>query len=101
MRFSIDNVRNIANLIRELSVGLTKLSFSDNFDGFETEITIPAASVLSIRNQLSYVPTKRIILRQDKEAVISDSSTPWDDNFLYLENHHATNSVILTVQFIR
>lgn len=101
MKFSIEGIRKLANLITELSVGLIKLSFVDNFEAFETEITIPPATVLEIRNELDFIPSKRIIARQDKEAAISDSSTPWTLDFVYLENHDASNTVILTVIFIR
>jgi len=100
MRFSF-NHENIRNLMRELSNGLSKLTFRDNFQGFETEITIPAASVKQIRNEVDFIPSKRIIVRQDVEAAISDSTTEWTSDFVFLENHNATNQVILTVQFLR
>lgn len=101
MKFSIDNIRKLPNLIRELSVGLNKLTLLDNFEGFKITLTIPPATVGSIRNQLKFIPTERIILRQDKEATISDSSTEWSTDFVYLENHHPTNTVKLTVFFTR
>lgn len=101
MKFSIDNIRKLPSLIRELSVGLYKLSFLDNFEGFKTTVTILPSTTLPIRNELSFIPTERIILRQDKEAAISDSSTSWSKDFVYLENHDATNTVILTVFFMR
>lgn len=101
MKFSIDNIRNLPNLIRELSVGITKLAFSDNFEGFKTTVIITPSTVLKIRNQLKFIPSERIILRQDQEGAISDSVTPWTSDFLYLENHNATNTVTLTVFFTR
>ena len=101
MKVSIDHIRNLPNLIRELSIGLTKLAFPDNFEGFETTVVIPPSTVLAIRNKLSYIPSKRIILKQDVEAAISDSSTVWTTDFVYLENHNGSNTVTLKVFFMR
>ena len=101
MKFSIESIRKLTNLIRELSVGLTKLDFMDNFEAFEVEVTIPPATVLEIRNELDFIPSKRIIVKQDDEAAISDSSTAWTLDFVYLENHDANNTVIVTVIFMR
>lgn len=101
MRFSFQNVKNLANLVAELSVGLNKLDFTNNFEGFTTIVEIPALTVLKVRNELTFIPSRRIIMRQDADAVISDSATEWSRDFVYLENHHATNTVTLTVTFLR
>ncbi len=101
MRFSFQNLKNLTNLIAELSVGLNKLDFSNNFESFEAEVTIAPSTVLRIRNELTFIPTRRIIFRQDADAVISDSSTSWSRDFVYLENHSGSNTVNLTVTFLR
>ncbi len=101
MRFSFQNVKNLTNLISEISVGLNKLDFINNFESFEVQVEIPPVTVLRIRNELPSIPNRRIIARQDAEANISDSATEWSKDFVYLENHHATNTVILTVIFLR
>lgn len=101
MRFSFQNVKNLSNLMAELSVGLNKLDFINNFESFEAIVTIPPVTVLRIRNELTFIPSKRIIARQDADASISDSATKWSKDFVYLENHHATNTVNLTVIFLR
>ena len=101
MKFSLANIKKIIRLTKELEVGLTELSFKDNFDSFETEAIIEPSSVLSIRNELDSIPTGRIILRQNKEAAISDSLTDWNKNFVFLENHDSTNTVTLTVRFFK
>lgn len=101
MKFSLQNVKNLSNLIQQLTVGLTRLDLVDNFDAFSVNVQIPANSTISIRNQLTTVPNSRIILRQDVDAVISDSSTEWTDDFVYLTNNHPTNVVNLKVLFLR
>ena len=100
MKFSIDNIANIKKLIKELATGLTRLSFMDNFESFEKTVTIPATSVLQIRNELTFIPSKRIITRKDVAGDISDSTLPWTSNYVYLENHGA-NPVTLNVTFMR
>ena len=99
MKFSIDSIRDIKNLIRELSVGLTKLAFLDNFESFEWSGTIDATSTVTIRNKLKNVPTKRIIVKQSAGALISDSSTTWTTNFVYLQNHSATPVTVTVIFF--
>jgi hypothetical protein len=101
MKFGLEPIKDFTKLVRELAIGLTRLTFTQNFEAFQTEITIPANSTLAIRNQLSFIPSGRIILRQDAEAVISDSTTDWSLEYVYLQNHHATNPVTLTVLFLR
>jgi len=98
MRF---HFTTITRLIKELTNGLVKLNFGDNFDSFETTVTINASSVLAIRNELDVIPTKKIIVRQDLEAVISDSTTAWTTDFVQLENHNSSNNVTLTVIFFK
>lgn len=101
MKFSLANIKQIVRLIKELEVGLTKLSFNDNFDSFRKTVTITPSTVVAIRNELPSIPTGRIIIRQDVEAAISDSVTTWTKDFVYLENHNGLNTVILTVQFLK
>ena len=98
MKFSFTSLES---LIRELTNGLTKLTFGDNFESFETTVTINAFSVLAIRNELSVIPTRRMIVKQDLEAAISDSTTEWTKDFIYLENHNGSNNVTLTIIFMR
>lgn len=101
MKFGFEQIRDFTRLIRELSVGLGKLNFSQNFESFEVDVLLTANSTTRIRNELSFIPSRRIIVRQDAEAVISDSSTTWTANYVYLQNHHAANNVTVKVIFMR
>lgn len=101
MKFGLDRITSLTRLVKELSVGLIKLSFSDNFESFEETVSIPATTTAKIRNKLQVIPTKRVIVKQNLEGAISDSTTTWSKDFVYLTNHHATNTVILTVVFFK
>lgn len=101
MRFSLQNIKNLTNLIQELAVGLTRLDFRNNFEGFEASVFIEANSVTRIRNELTFIPTRRIILRQDTGVIVSDGLIPWTLSYLYLENHDPTEDVNLKVLFLR
>ena len=101
MRFSLGNIKNLPNLVKELIVGLNKLDFENNFETFVTTVTIAPSTVAKIRHNLQVIPTERIITRQNIDALISDSTTPWDNNFVYIENHDASNTVTLTIRFFK
>ena len=100
MKFSLDFIKGIPQLTKELSNGLAKLSLPDNFEGFETEVTIPSSSELAIRNEVSYTPSKYIIVNQTGNGLINRGSTAWSSNFLYLQNNGLVD-VTVTIQFLR
>lgn len=90
-------------MIRELNVGLSKMSLVDNFDSFVTTETIPAGTEVQIRNGLrnGQVPTYRIILRGDAGSVdVVDGDTAWNTNFVSLKNVGASPATV-TVLFLR
>lgn len=100
MKFNLERLRDVALLAKELAIGLTDLTFGDNFNSFEKEVTISATSNVQIRNQLKFIPTRYIIVSQTGNGLITKDSTEWTDNFLYLYNNGAT-SVTATVIFFR
>lgn len=94
---------DVKKIIRELQLGLTRLSFSDNFNSFIVEVDMPATTEVAIRNQLqdAGVPSQRIILRGgDGTQNITDGVTEWDQNYVYLKNQGAT-AVTITVAFLK
>lgn len=91
--------------LRDLTTGLFKISFKENFQSFTVEVAILAMTEVSISNQFSnsapgIIPSGRIIIRQKGEAVVLDGDTPWTDSLVYLKNPSA-NNVIITVVFFR
>ena len=86
---------------RELTLGLTRLNFEDNFDSFETTVTIAAGAEETIVNELDTIPTQRIIVRSDDGGRgIADGPTDWTQNFLYLKNYGGTDGTV-TVVFLK
>jgi hypothetical protein len=100
MKFSLDNITSLKQALTELAVGLKRLDLINNFRSFEVEVNIPAASELSIRNQLTNIPNGYIIRKQIGNAVVTASSTPWDKNYLYMQNHSLTDNVQVKIIFM-
>ena len=93
---------DLKKILRELQLGLNKLTFQDNFNSFTETVTIPATSELSIRNKLlNEVPSYRLIVRGgDGAQNIVDGDALWDENYVSLKNTGATD-VTFTVVFFR
>ena len=100
MKFNLERIEDIINLTRQLAVGLRDLTFGDNFKSFEITSDIAATTELKIRNQLSFVPTKYIIVSQTGAGQVTKGTSTWDENHLYLYNNGAS-SVTITVIFFK
>jgi hypothetical protein len=96
---------NFSRLIRTYSLadlvdGLRKLTFGENFQSFEVEVTIAAGAEQEIRNLLrDTVPTKRIIVRGNSNEVVY-GDTEWTTDFVYLKNIGASDATA-TVVFLK
>lgn len=92
--------------MRELTLGMTKINFDENFQSFTVkDVSIPAGQEVKISNQFKNrypgtVPSGRIIIRQKGNANIIDGETPWNSNSVYLRNP-STNNAVVSVIFIR
>jgi hypothetical protein len=74
-------------ILRELTNGLTKLDFSDNFQSFSVAVEIAAASELQIRNELDLIPTKWVIMDNIVGgANIERGDSEWTLDWIYLKN---------------
>jgi len=100
-KFRLEALKGLTDVIKELAVGLRNLTFSDNFKGFEVVLTIPANTELQVRNQLTYKPTKYIIVRKSNGSEVSDGPTAWSNDFLYLKNYDGSNETTITVIFFK
>lgn len=101
MKFSLERLFQINLLIKELAVGLKRLDFINNFESFETTVTIPANTEYSIRNELSFIPTKMLIMLQTGNALVTSGTTAWTSDYLYLKNHSGANSAVVKVLFFK
>ena len=92
--------------LKELSNGLMKIDFEQNFQSFIVKnISIPAGEEVSINNQFSkiypgVIPSGRIIIRQKGDANIIDGNNEWTTNHLYLRNP-STNDATVSVLFFK
>lgn len=94
----------LAAVLRELRSGLSSLTFSDNFESFEVELEIAAASESEVRNQFrgGVIPSRWIAVRKDQYGIyVCDGDTEWTKDYVYLKNTHATQAATLTVVFFR
>lgn len=91
--------------LKELSNGLLKIDFKQNFQSFIVEnLSIPAGIEVSITNQfkVSYpgvIPSGRIIIRQIGDANIIDGNTSWTESQVFLRNPSANDAVISVLFF--
>lgn len=94
---------DLARLIDELSVGLSRLTLTENFQGFKVTVTIPTGTESEIRNEFrdGSVPSERIFLRGGAGSQdIVDGDSEWTDHFVYLKNTGASDATV-TVLFLR
>lgn len=93
------------NWLKELSVGLLKVNFEQNFQSFiVSDITMPAGEEITITNQFQtfypgVIPSGRIIIRQQGDANIIDGDTEWTSAHLYLKNPSANDAVVSVLFF--
>lgn len=98
---------NLWNWLRDLTVGLNKIDFQQNFQAFIiTDVLIEASTEIGIPNELNtaypgVIPSGRIIIRQKGDALIIDGDQPWTSTQLYLKNTSATNDATVSVLFFK
>src|SRR5271154_5665042 len=91
--------------MRDLSVGLLKLNFTENFDSFQIDnLLIPVNMEVAIPNQLknksnNMIPSSRMIVRQQGYGIVTDGQTPWNQNILYLFNNGPQATTINVIFF--
>lgn len=93
---------DLAIALRELSVGLKKLDFLENYESFKVSVSIPATSELAIRNELrdGTIPRFRIVVKGGANAQhIVDGTTAWTSDFVYLYNTSASTATADVVFF--
>ena len=86
-KFRLSNLKDLSKIVKELMVGLRALTFADNFESFEIDVTIDAGAELSVRNQLLLKPTRVIIEGQTGNGLITKGT--WNDSYLIMKNNGA------------
>lgn len=95
-------LNTIPRLTKELGVVLKDLTFSDNFSSFVISDQVIAANTeAKFRNVLNVIPSTMIINKQIGNGLVTAGDTSWNSNYIYIKNNDATNSVTVTVTFLR
>ena len=94
----VDLIQNF----KQLTLGLTKLGFADNFAGWvENDLTIVAGEEVLVPNQIGEPVSQRIILRGgDGSQNIVDGDELWTAAQVSLKNVGAT-TVTISVVFLK
>lgn len=90
----------LAVAMKDLFEGLTRLKLTENFESFTITELIPATTEIQIPNRLKTTDLKKLIVRQFGSGFVSDGTTEWTSEFVYLRNH-GTGDVTVTVIFMR
>lgn len=91
--------------LKDLSVGLLKIDFIQNFQSFRVDnLSIPAGIEVAIPNgfRTAYpgiIPSSRIIVRQQGDANIIDGVAVWTANQVFLRNPSANDAVVSVIFF--
>lgn len=101
MKFSLGTIFELKQLLKELGTGLNRLDLVHNFESFEVEVTIAANTEDKVRNQLDFIPSRMMIVKQTGNALVTAGDTAWTSNYLYLKNHDSTNSATVKVVFMK
>lgn len=88
---------------RQQEMALRTLSFADNFESFDVEVTIPAATESEVQNYFrnGTVPSFYIITSMTGDGDVRKGDTAWTAELLYMRNPHATESVTATIRFFK
>lgn len=91
--------KDLAGCMKDLFAGLKRINFEDNFETFTATIKLEAGEQGYITNVLQSPPSKRIIVRQKGNGLITDG-TAWNSDKVSLLNNGA-EEVTVTVLFMR
>lgn len=89
--------------LRDLASGLVHLTFSQNFDSFESAVEISAGTEVLVRNQFQNgaIPQGYIITNHVGSGIVVRGDTPWSSTYLSLQNVSSTSSATVTVRFLK
>ena len=90
---------DLANSLRDLNTGLTRLRLTENFEGFEATVSFSGAGEIAIRHNAGFVPSQRIILRATVADLI-DGPTEWSKDYVYISKTGAGTGTA-TILFLK
>ena len=103
MKFNLTTAKTVVDLVKQLKLGLRKLSLEDNVEGFtvkDVKIGHGAGSdTVTIQNKLTFVPKQYIITSQIGNGLVTKTGS-WNEDRLFLKNN-GSSEVTITVFFMR
>lgn len=90
---------DLANSLRDLSTGLTRLKLLENFEGFEARVSFAGAGEVAIRHNLGFTPSQRIIVRSTASDIV-DGDSAWSNDFVYMKKTTG-GAATATIVFLR
>lgn len=101
MKLGLSHIKVLDKLVTMLEIGLSRLSFKDNFESFEVQdIEITFGTEVTIGNKLTNIPSKYIIVSQTGNGLVTKGDTSWSQQYLYLKNN-GPDTVKVSVVFMR
>tara|TARA_B100000902_G_C27319139_1_gene923181 strand:+ start:666 stop:989 length:324 start_codon:yes stop_codon:yes gene_type:complete len=107
MKFSLGSIKDIEELVKKLTHGLTKLTLADNMETFETTFSVAGGKTITIRNKLTSTPTRYIIVAQEGNGLLTKTTLQdgketiqWNNENVYIKNN-GKETVKATVVFMR
>lgn len=91
-------IREVTNWAGDLSSGLQRLNFTDNFKTFTWSGTIGNGDTVQITHAFGAVPSGWIIVRHTGDIDIVETGT-WTNDFAYLINNGAADATITVIFF--
>ena len=110
MKFSLGTIFELKQLLKELGTGLSRLDLTENFQSFEVELEIPDQSQTTllessgdfkIRNQLAFIPSRMIIVKQVGNGLVTAGDTAWTSDFLYVRNNDSNETATTKIIFMK
>jgi hypothetical protein len=106
MRFNLFNSRDLRQLITELSAGLQRLDFQNNFESFEISAIIPDQTEISgdyrIDNRLKpNIPSGMLIVKQKGNALVTAGDTEWTSEYIYIKNNSTSIDANVKIKFFK
>lgn len=86
--------------LKDLFVGLTNITFEQNFQSFTADVKLKSGEEGRIANQLKVAPSKMIIVRLKGNGLISEGSTGWNNTEVSVLNN-GPDTVTATILFMR
>lgn len=92
---------DLARTLKDLSLGLRRLTFAENFQTFSHTFTVGDHDTVQIPNRLGAVDLEWVVVDISGDSrLVRDATTPWTAESIYLYNTGLV-SVTATVRFFR